>query len=72
MLNTQVVPDETVLEEEHVAGMLGVESSTLQRWRRENYGPPFSRLRGPRGRVRYLRSDVIAWLRSRQEVEVGQ
>lgn len=33
--------------------------STLERWRREQMGPPFLRVRG---RVLYRRADLEAWL----------
>lgn len=69
MMTDRTLPvDPEVLEQEQLAAMLGVEISTLADWRRKGYGPPFARLKGERGRVRYLRSDVIAWLKARQRV----
>lgn len=47
---------------EQLAELLQVDVRTLQRWHSEGVGP--RRLRLPGRSVRYLRSDVEAWLAS--------
>ena len=43
----------------------GVSEKTLSKWRLEGRGPRFRRRGHPtRGRVVYLREDVLAWLQS--------
>jgi excisionase family DNA binding protein len=49
---------ETFLTEAELAALLKVSPRTLQRWRVEGNGPKFRR---HGRRVRYSRSDVIAW-----------
>jgi hypothetical protein len=43
-----------------VAALLRVSLATLEYWRRVGGGPPFLRL--PNRKIRYLGSDVLAWL----------
>ena len=46
-----------------LAEMLGLHVGTLENWRREGVGPSFIRMnQTPRGRVRYLREDIDAWI----------
>lgn len=50
------------LDERRLCALLGISSVTATKWRANAKGPPFIRV----GRlVRYRRSDVDAWLRSR-------
>jgi len=51
------------LTQRQVAGLIGVSTETLRRWRRKSIGPTAARL-GPRV-VRYERSAVDEWLRTR-------
>jgi excisionase family DNA binding protein len=51
------------LTEDDAAKVLGIAANTLRHWRSHRYGPPFAKL----GRhVRYLRSDLDAWVRSQR------
>jgi predicted DNA-binding transcriptional regulator AlpA len=54
------------LRTEELAAMLGVDSSTLRRWRtaRPPQGPPFVHLSG--GVTRYSKNDVRRWLLDRR------
>jgi hypothetical protein len=59
---TRSVADE-VMTTADVADFCKVPASTVEQWRWKRTGPPYSAC----GRhVRYLRSDVEAWLRSRR------
>ncbi|EAP83958.1 AlpA family transcriptional regulator [Sulfitobacter sp. EE-36] len=50
-----------VMNPEEAATFLGVTTETLFRWRKDAFGPPYSQ---PTSRVvRYLRDDVVAWMR---------
>lgn len=50
-----------VMNPEEAATFLGVTTETLFRWRKDRFGPPYSQ---PTSRVvRYLRDDVVAWMR---------
>ena len=51
-----------VLTGPQAAEMLGVQEQTLRAWRVKGNGPEYIRYGGPRGRVRYAREDVDAWL----------
>jgi predicted DNA-binding transcriptional regulator AlpA len=55
-------PDD-LLDTTQVAAWLGVSTQFLEIGRSRGYGPRFCRL-SPR-RTRYLRGDVLAWLRQR-------
>lgn len=46
-----------------LAAALEVTPMTLHRWRRDKVGPRFTQPAGS-GLVRYLRDDVVAWLRA--------
>jgi predicted DNA-binding transcriptional regulator AlpA len=55
--------DTTWLNTADTATLLGVDKSTLYRWREgrsDKAGPPFYRL--PSGSIRYRREDVRRWL----------
>jgi len=53
-----------LLNTSELSEWLGISTQWLEIARSRNFGPKFIRL-SPR-RVRYLRADVLAWLRSRQ------
>jgi excisionase family DNA binding protein len=44
---------------DYVAALVGLTRNTLEKWRVRGQGPPFVKLGG---RVRYRRSDVLAWI----------
>lgn len=50
-----------ILTREEVATLLRVHAHTLDRWRYTGEGPPWHQPRGKRGRVIYLRSEVLTW-----------
>jgi predicted DNA-binding transcriptional regulator AlpA len=48
------------------AAILGIKLNTLEIWRGQGKGPTFVKMvEGPRGAVRYRRSDVMAWIENR-------
>lgn len=50
-----------VMTPAQAAEMIGVTTETLFRWRKDRVGPPYSQ---PTSRiVRYVRDDVLAWMR---------
>jgi excisionase family DNA binding protein len=51
-------PDE-FLSSDYVAEWLVLTRNTLEKWRVRGEGPPFVKVGG---RVRYRRSDVLAWV----------
>jgi hypothetical protein len=55
-------PGEIMMRGE-AAALLRVHAHTLDRWRYTGEGPPWHQPRGKRGRVVYLRSELLAWLR---------
>jgi len=58
-------PD-NLLDNEQTAALLGIKPNTLEIWRGKSKGPTFLKLGDtPQSPVRYLRSDVIEWLRQR-------
>jgi predicted DNA-binding transcriptional regulator AlpA len=60
-MSTMVEP--TALSRPEAATYLGLKASTLALYAAEDRGPPFIKLSPARsGRVRYLRSDLDAWL----------
>lgn len=49
-----------IMTSSEAAAFLGVSDETVLRWRKDDFGPPYSQ---PNCRiVRYLRDDVVAWL----------
>ncbi|MDD9376537.1 helix-turn-helix domain-containing protein [Streptomyces sp. ZAF1911] len=52
---------DALLTSAEVADRLGVSEKTLGNWRTRRYGPPFIRLSGAFGPVRYRPADVDAW-----------
>ena len=49
------------LTENELAARCRVSASTVQKWRRLKKGPPFIKVGGERGSIRYLIKDVEAW-----------
>lgn len=61
--------DNTPVDTERAAPMLGLQPSTLHKMRLTGDGPPFLKL----GRsIRYLPSDLRAWLESRRVQSTSQ
>lgn len=56
--------DDALLTTEDVAALLKVKPATLKQWRHARKGPKFISL--GRRMVRYRRSDVDEWIRSRE------
>ena len=60
------------LDDEQAANMLGVAVQTLRNWRHQRRGPAYVKLsEGPRGPVRYLIEDLVAYQNSRRIVPEG-
>jgi hypothetical protein len=59
-------PDD-LLNTEYMATWFGVSAPWLELGRSHGYGPPFIRLGGGTGRVRYRRAAVIEWLKEREQ-----
>lgn len=53
-----------VLTEKEAASLLKVSLRTVQNWRYDKNGPPYTKIGGT---IRYRRSEVLAWL-SREQV----
>lgn len=49
------------LSSKEAAKMLGVQETTLRRWRTDHIGPPYYAIRHPR-RIYYLREDLEQFL----------
>ena len=45
-----------------VERLVGVSWTTLRRWRKIGYGPPYLRLQGERGAIRYPKSKLTEWM----------
>lgn len=55
-----------LLTQEELAEYLGLSKPTLQRWRREGYGPKYLRI----GKhVYYKEVDVLAWIEEQRETQ---
>lgn len=63
VVSDSVGDDDELLKTRHVADWLDVSTQWLEIGRHQNYGPPFVRV-GSHS-VRYRRSDVLDWLKSR-------
>jgi predicted DNA-binding transcriptional regulator AlpA len=59
------VDENRLLSRKELAAALGVSARTVDRWIREQTGPPATLL--PSGRRRWRWGDVEAWLRQRRE-----
>ena len=53
---------ERLLRVPEVVSLVGVTWTTLRRWRKVGYGPPYLRLRGERGEIRYPKSKLTEWM----------
>lgn len=62
--------DDELLDTHAVANWLGVSTQWLEIGRSKNYGPPFKRI-SPRC-VRYLRADVLKWLKARSYASTAE
>ena len=51
-----------LLRTKEVAERAGVSPITTKRWRAQGYGPPWMRLKGPLGEVRYPESEFEKWM----------
>ena len=51
-----------MLKTPEMAERLGVSATTLKRWRLAGFGPPWKRLRGARGEIRYPASSATSWM----------
>ena len=51
-----------LLRTKEVAERTGVSPITTKRWRAKGYGPPWMRLKGPLGEVRYPESEFEKWM----------
>lgn len=51
-----------LLTDEDVARILGIQRKTLAQWRSDGVGPPFVRLGGHGGRIRYDLEDLKKWI----------
>jgi len=51
-----------LLRTKEVAERTGVSPITTKRWRAKGYGPPWIRLRGERGEIRYPESEYEKWV----------
>lgn len=63
-----VEPDDTWMDSTEAAAAIGVTRGTLAQWRYERRGPRHYKP----GRIRYRRSDVLAWLESRAVEPLSQ
>jgi predicted DNA-binding transcriptional regulator AlpA len=63
------VEDELLVTEPEAARILAISVRTLQAWRVQDAGPPYVRV----GRlIRYVRSSLIAWVKSRTHTPGGR
>ena len=53
---------ERLLKTPEMAERLGTTAITAKRWRAIGYGPPWIRLRGERGEIRYPESEYEKWV----------
>jgi predicted DNA-binding transcriptional regulator AlpA len=62
--------DDDLLTTRQVAGWLGVSTQWVDIGRSKNYGPPFKRLTARS--IRYLRGDVLKWLKTRTHASTAE
>ena len=53
---------DTLLKTPDIAERSQVSPTTVKRWRAAGYGPPWIRLRGERGEIRYPESQYEKWV----------
>tara|TARA_R100000808_G_scaffold18995_1_gene41428 strand:+ start:3179 stop:3445 length:267 start_codon:yes stop_codon:yes gene_type:complete len=53
---------DTLLKTPDIAERSQVSTTTVKRWRQAGYGPPWIRLRGERGEIRYPKSEYEKWV----------
>jgi len=53
---------ERLLKTPGIAERMGVSPVTVKRWRAIGWGPPWIRLRGERGEIRYPESEYEKWV----------
>ena len=53
---------ERLLKTPGIAERMGVSPVTVKRWRAIGWGPPWIRLRGERGEIRYTESEYEKWV----------
>lgn len=72
LISAQPDGDEDWLTARETSSLAKVAEKTLANWRSLGIGPPYRKLsQGRGGRVRYRRSDVIAWLNGDRTVSVA-
>ncbi len=64
--DSAVFKENVFLREVDAARIIGFSVRTVQQWRFQHIGPPFHRI--SRRAVRYLLSDLIAWMRSQDRI----
>jgi predicted DNA-binding transcriptional regulator AlpA len=65
MPETPPQKSKTLLDESDAARLIGVCRTTLLRWRQKGESPPYFQY--PSGRVLYVESDVLTWLKEHRE-----
>ncbi len=63
---------EEMLTGPEAAKAINLNPFTLARWRMQGKGPKYIRLGGRKGRTRYRRSDVEAWLEAHSATSTAQ
>lgn len=71
------LPLDAIVDPETAAAYLGVQPSTLERWRREGSGPKFAKLGGGRhdkggGIIRYHVRELLEWVKGREKTSTTQ
>ena len=56
------VKDDRLLRTKEVAKRADISPITAKKWRAKGYGPPWIRLRGERGEIRYPESEYEKWV----------
>ena len=56
------VKDDRLLRTKEVAKRADISPITAKKWRAKGYGPPWIRLRGERGEIRYAESEYEKWV----------
>ena len=56
---------DSLMKTPEMAERSGISKATAKRWRQEGFGPPWLRLKGPQGEVRYPLSKFQEWMEKR-------